>query len=100
MTSPRDVCCRWQCHFNAILNVPGTFQEDAVNSLTQLPMRDHLDVVPIATCEEVQAALGHLKSCKTGKSLVYCQNCCYVEVPSLLISLSDYLSWYGRMDML
>lgn len=30
MTNPRDECARWQCYFNTVLNIPSTFQDDAV----------------------------------------------------------------------
>ena len=35
-----------------------------MNSVLQLPVRGHLDVVPIASYGEMQSALGCLKCCK------------------------------------
>jgi len=62
LTNHSDVCARWQHHFLNVLNVPSNFQEDVVNSMMQLSVRDHLDGVP--SCRKVQSALGHLKCCK------------------------------------
>ena len=59
LTNHSDVCARWQHHFLNVLNVPSNFQEDVVNSMIQLPVRDHLDGVP--GCREVQSALNCLK---------------------------------------
>ena len=50
------VCARCRCHF---LNIPSRFNAEVV---VQLPLNDHLDVVP--SYEEVQVAVGHLKSHK------------------------------------
>ena len=64
LSNHSDVCVRWQHHFLNVLNVPRNFQEDVMNSVLQLPVRGHLDVVPIASYGEIQSALGCLKCCK------------------------------------
>jgi len=67
LNSHGDVSARWRHHFLIVLNVHSSIQEEAVNSVMRLPVRDHLDDVP--SCEEVQLAIDHLKNCKAaGKS--------------------------------
>ena len=46
LSSHGDVCARWRCHFFNVLNVPSSFQEEVVNSMTQSPVRDHLNNIP------------------------------------------------------
>jgi len=62
LNSHGDVCTRWRHYFLIVLNVHSSIQEEAVNSVVQFTVRDHLDDVP--SCEEVQLAIDHLKNCK------------------------------------
>ena len=52
LNSHGDVYTRPQRHF---LNVPGSFDAEVVNSMVQLPVRNHLDIVP--SYEEAQVAV-------------------------------------------
>ena len=40
-----DVGARWLLPFLNVLNVPSNFQEDVVNSMLQLPVRSHDDLL-------------------------------------------------------
>ena len=62
LTNHSDVCPTWQCHFLNVLNVPSNFQEEVVNSVTLLLVRNHLDVVP--SYVEIQSQVNYFKYCK------------------------------------
>jgi len=38
LNSHGDVCVRWRRHFLNVLNIPISFQEEVVNSMTQSPV--------------------------------------------------------------
>ena len=62
LNSHSDVCARWRCHFFKVLNIPSCFKEEVLNSVIQLPLRDHLD--DVSSCEEVQFTISNLKGYK------------------------------------
>ena len=55
LNSHGDVCSRLRRHFLNVLNIPSSFDAEVVNSIVQLPVRDHLDIVP--SYEEAQVAV-------------------------------------------
>ena len=62
LNSHSDVCARWQRHFLNVLNISSCFEEEVLNSMIQLPVRDHLDDVP--SCEEIKFVISSVKSHK------------------------------------
>jgi len=55
---------RWREHFNNVLNIPSSFRENIVDSLTQEPTREWMRTPP--TIEEIETAMLKLKFKKAG----------------------------------
>ena len=61
-TKPDEIRDRWQQHFERVLNIPSTYQEEVVSKMPQLPMIVGLDDPP--TAEELDTALAKLQKRK------------------------------------
>ena len=61
-TKPDEIRDRWQQHFERVLNISSTYQEEVVSKMPQLPMLVGLDDLP--TAEELDTALAKLQKRK------------------------------------